>query len=80
MAEKIKQKISTFEIPAEKNEDWHDDIDVDYATYGNEKQEREYISPSEVGKENKENIEEIKAKNQKLGRIALFNMDSKLAS
>ncbi len=80
MAEKFKQNISTFEIPKEREEDWHDDIDVDYAIYGDENQEMEYISPTELNKEKHENIEKIKAKNQKLGRIALFSMDSKYAS
>lgn len=79
MAEKIKQNISTFEIPEERNEDWHDDIDVDYATYGDEKQEMEYISPKKVSKENIKKIKAIEEK-LKLNNIKLFSMDSKLAS
>ncbi len=81
MAEKtIKTKTtSTFTIPEEQNEDWHDDIDVDYATYGNEDQEKEYISPTEVSKENIQKIKSLEEK-LKLSSIKLFSMDSKLAS
>ncbi len=46
--------------------DWTDDID--YETYGNNKQEREYVSPTEVSKES---IEKIKARNLKRGRSIL---------
>lgn len=76
MAEKIEQNISTFEIPAEKDEDWHDDIDVEYATYGNEK---DYISPKKISEKN---IKKIKAIEEKLksNSITLFDMNSKLTS
>ena len=77
MAEKT--NISTFEIPTETNEDWHDDIDVGYATYGDEKQEMEYISPKEISKENIKKIKKIERK-LKLNNMSLFSMDSKFAS
>lgn len=49
------------------NSEWQDDIDVDYAIYGdNEKTEREYISPEGISKNS---IEKIKAR--KLGHSAL---------
>ncbi len=59
--------------------DWKDDVDVDYAIYGdNEKQEREYISPDEVSKES---IAMIKKRSQKLGRAALlFTSKDKLVA
>ena len=70
MAEKLK-------IPNEVvDSDWEDDIDIDYAIYGDsEKNEATYVSPSEVSKEN---IKKIKA--QKIGHIALFNFKDKMAA
>ena len=57
------------------NSEWKDDVDVDYAIYGdNEKSEREYIPPEEVSKES---INMIKRRNQKLGHAAVFLFDSK---
>ena len=57
----------TLSLPTKVvNSDWKDDID--YETYGDSKQEREYISPTEVSKES---IERIKARNLKRGRSIL---------
>lgn len=52
---------------AEKlNIDWKDDVDADYAIYGNsEKTEREYISPTKVSKESIDKIE----KRNKIGHF-----------
>ena len=55
--------------------DWKDDVDIDYATYGDEKAEREYISPTEVSKESISMI-----KKRKLGHNALFTLKDKLAA
>lgn len=57
MAEKL--KTQTLNIPNKVvDSEWKDDIDVDYAIYGdNEKAEGEYISPKSVSKES---IKEIK--------------------
>jgi len=56
----------TFKIPTQLvDSDWKDDIDVDYAIYGNEK---EYISPNNVSKES---IQKIKARDQRIGSILL---------
>ena len=46
--------------------DWKDDID--YETYGTNKQEMEYVSPKEVSRES---IEKIKAMNLKRGHNVL---------
>lgn len=57
----------TLSLPTKVvNSDWKDDID--YETYGDSKQEREYISPTEVSKES---IERIKARNLKRGHSIL---------
>ncbi len=58
-------KIQTLTIPNEViDSDWEDDIDVDYAIYGqNEKQEGEYISPDSVSKES---IKRIKSRQIRL--------------
>ena len=56
--------------------DWKDDID--YETYGNNKEEMEYIAPSEVSKES---IAKIKARklNQERGhKFLLFTKNAKL--
>ena len=46
---------------------WKDDVDVDYAIYGDdEREEREYISPTEVSKES---IDKIKKRNLKIGHF-----------
>ncbi|MBR3252767.1 hypothetical protein IKF84_01715 [Candidatus Saccharibacteria bacterium] len=60
-----KNKIQTLNIPNKVvNSEWRDDIDVDYAIYGdNEKQEGEYISPKTVSRES---IKEIKSFQEKL--------------
>jgi hypothetical protein len=56
----------TLRIPTQVvDSDWKDDIDVDYAIYGNEK---EYISPKNVSKES---IQKIKARDQRIGSILL---------
>ena len=70
MAEKLK-------IPNKVvDSDWEDDIDVDYAIYGdNEKNEATYVSPAEVSKES---IKKIKA--QKIGHIALFSLKDKMTA
>ena len=58
-------QIQTLTIPNEVvDSDWRDDVDVDYAIYGNtEKQEGEYISPDSISKES---IKEIKSFQEKL--------------
>ncbi|MBQ3292831.1 hypothetical protein IJG93_00790 [Candidatus Saccharibacteria bacterium] len=63
MAEKL--KTGTLNVPNKViDSDWRDDIDVDYAIYGDdEKQEGEYISPRSVSKES---IKEIKSFQEKL--------------
>ena len=55
--------------------DWKD---IDYETYGSNKQEREYISPIKVSKES---IEKIKARNLKRGRriLSIFGNDKLVA-
>ena len=46
--------------------DWKDDIDVEFATYGSEKEEKEYISPDKVVTKNeRRRIDRIK--NKKIG-------------
>ncbi len=76
MAEKLKNKISTFNLPDDGkvvDSEWRDDIDTDYATqedvsqdfeiYGNnEKQEGEYISPKKVSKESLSQIKNFQVK------------------
>ena len=54
-------KISTLNIPNEViDSDWKDDIDVDYAIYGNdETEEGEYISPTSISKESIEKIKKF---------------------
>ncbi|MBR2837115.1 hypothetical protein IKE79_02030 [Candidatus Saccharibacteria bacterium] len=51
------------------NSNWRDDIDIDYATYGNDQEEAKYISPNKVSKES---IKLIKRRNQRIGAKALF--------
>lgn len=68
----------TLKIPKQVvDSDWTDDIDVDYAIYGDtEKMEREYVSPAEVSKESISRIKE-----RKLGHTALlFKSKDKLAA
>ncbi len=72
MAAKEKLNIPNKTI----NSNWQDDIDVDYATYGgNDKAEREYISPDKVSKESIKRIKE-----RKIGRsaLAIFKSREKL--
>lgn len=76
MAEELK-------LPKEVvKENWKDDVDVDYAIYGdNEKEEMEYINPTEIDKK-KMNI--IEAKKEKLlesrgKKISLFFQNAKAA-
>ena len=61
----------TLKIPNELiDSEWRDDVDVDYAIYGgNEKKEREFISPEDVSKETEQLIEKIKKRNIKLGHF-----------
>lgn len=76
MAEELK-------LPKEVvNENWKDDVDVDYAIYGdNEKEEREYINPTEI---DKKKMDAIEAKKEKLlesrgKKIGLFFQNAKVA-
>ena len=56
--------------------DWKDDID--FQTYGTDKQVAEYVSPAQVSKES---IEKIKARDEKLGHSILSIMkQEKLAA
>ncbi len=67
MAEKL--NIPTHVV----NSDWKDDIDVDYAIYGdNEREERNYISPEKVDDSTKNKIAAIKRRNIKLGKTAML--------
>ena len=73
-----KEKLT---IPNEVVEaDWTDDIDVGYATYGNRKQEMEYISPTDISEKTKNNIEKLKAK--KIGKniLTIFTKNDKIAA
>ena len=69
----------TLKIPNQViNSDWRDD--VDFETYGTDKQEREYISPAEVSEES---IEMIKARklNQARGhKLLIFGKNEKLVA
>ena len=64
MAEKLGG--SAYNIPNNGkvvDSDWTDDIDKQFATYGNEKEEREYISPDKVVTRNEQKrIDRIKSK------------------
>ena len=73
MAAKEKLTIPNKVIKA----DWKDDIDVDYATYGNNKQEREYVSPDKISKES---IRRIKARKTGHNILAIFTKSDKLAA
>ena len=54
--------------------DWKDDVDVDYAIYGgSEKNERQYVSQTEISKEKIERI-----KQRKIGMVALFSQEQKV--
>ena len=71
-------KTETINLPKQVvDSDWHDDID--YETYGTDKDEMEYIAPDEVSKES---INRIKARklNQDRGHklFTLFAKDAKL--
>ena len=57
-------QIQTLTIPNEVvDSDWKDDVDVDYAIYGeNEKKEGEYVSPKEVSKESLNKIKNLQVK------------------
>lgn len=67
MAEKIGG--SAWNIPNNGkvvDSDWKDDVDVEFATYGSEKEEKEYISPDKVVTRNEQRrIDRIK--NKKIG-------------
>ena len=60
--------------------DWKDDVGLDYETYGNEKEEMEYISPDSVSDESIEKIKSIdlrqqfKKRGQKIGE--LFSLET----
>ena len=62
MAESINSK--TLNIPSEVvDSEWKDDIDVDYAIYGdNEEQEGEYISPKHVSRESIKQIKDFQVR------------------
>ncbi|MBQ9484585.1 hypothetical protein IJU85_00560 [Candidatus Saccharibacteria bacterium] len=61
----------TFKIPTQVvDSDWKDDIDVDYAIHGgNEKNEREFVSPDKVSDQSIESIKDWRMK--KWGRLSL---------
>ena len=73
MAAIAKLKIPNKVIKAK----WEDDVDVDYATYGDEKQEREYISPDKVSKESIKRLKE-----RKIGHtvFSIFTQKDKFAA
>ena len=53
--------------------DWKDDVDVDYAIYGdNEKQEGEYISPQSVDNESIDRIKNFQIKYTALKGLKKF--------
>ena len=59
--------------------DWKDDIDVEFATYGSEKEEKEYISPDKVMTKNEQKrIDRIK--NKKIGASVADILGIKLAA
>lgn len=62
MAEKL--KTQTLNLPNEVVDSaWKDDIDVDYAIYGDdEAKEGEYISPNSVSKESLSHIKAFQVK------------------
>ena len=66
--------------------DWKDDIDLDYELYGgNEKQEREYISEAPenaelIDRKEVKNASVKRAKNRRVGIVALFKEDDLLAA
>ena len=70
----------TIKLPKQVQEDnnWRDDIDLDYATYGNEKDEMKYVSPKRISKEAKESIAKIKERNIKIGHFAIFKTYDKM--
>ncbi len=65
----------TLKLPnAVVDSDWKDDVDVDYAIYGgSEKNERQYVSQTEISKEKIERI-----KQRKIGMVALFSQEQKV--
>lgn len=69
MTEKLK-------LPTEViDSDWKKDAALDYETYGTNKQEMEYVSPSEVSKES---IERIKARNIGQNVLNIFSENEKI--
>ncbi len=60
---------------------WRDDVDLDFETYGTDRQEREYISPAEVSDVS---IEKIKARklNKERGHklLTVFSRNEKLVA
>ena len=72
MAGKITKKLKNVKlsIPSRVvDSDWRDDVaidDVDYATYGNEMEESEYISPTSISRESLKKIKAIKLNSSKL--------------
>ena len=67
-----------LKIPKEAiNANWKDDIDLDFETYGNSKQEMEYISPDSISKESIDRIKARKLK-ERGHKILLFSKNEKL--
>lgn len=56
--------------------DWKDDID--YEPYGNEKQEMEYVAPSEISKESIEKIKARKLNRERGHKVLLFSENAHL--
>ena len=71
MAGKITKKLKNTKltIPSRVvDSDWRDDVaidNVDYATYGNETEESEYVSPTSISRESLKKIKSIKLNSSK---------------
>lgn len=71
MAGKITKKLKNVKLNLPSrvvDSDWRDDVaidDVDYATYGNEMEESEYISPTSISRESLKKIKAIKLNSSK---------------
>ena len=66
MAEKLKLPNQVI------NAEWKDDIDVEYATYGDEQAESQYQAPEKISRAAERKIEAIKKRNIKLGKAAFL--------
>ena len=71
-------KIEAINLPNNVvNADWKDDID--YESYGTNKQEMEYISPDKVSKESINRIKSRKINQERGHKFFIFTKNAKLA-